>query len=655
MERPATPLGYRADIDGLRAVAVLAVIGFHAFPGRVHGGFIGVDVFFVISGFLISGILFQQEGRGGISFRDFYARRVRRIFPALLVLFAACLIAGAFLLLPGEYAQLGKHVVAGAGFVSNLVSWSEAGYFDVAADEKPLLHLWSLGIEEQFYIVWPLLLWIGWKLRWRRVAFCGGVLGLSFAANLWITARSVSSGFYLPLPRFWELAAGALLAHWTFSGNLERLSPRARSVASLAGAALVLGAAFGFNSTLNFPGAWAAIPVLGAALWIGAGPGAVLNRAILARAPMIWIGRISYPLYLWHWPLLSFARLVESRQPLTPIRCAAVGAAVVLAWATAEWIERPLRSTTRGAAKVAGLSAAMVVATLAGVVIMHASGFPDRPSIRGLEDNDDELIRTRESDPACLAWLGEKTSFNYCRARIAGPETLVLIGDSHAHSAFPGVSEIAAARGLSTVSLANADCPPLLGAVHPGPDEDATRCDRKVHAMVDAVATRPDVRKIFIITRGPYYLIGRRLNGAPAEGPMTAFPDNGMPAAEAFTRGLQATVDRLRAAGKEVFYVIENPELSFDPAACVERPLRRNRTDCSQPLELVRERQADYRLALSRVHGLSAVIDPLSDFCPAGRCEVVLKGKVLYADSDHLSLRGSSLQAEGSLAPYLTP
>src|SRR5688572_242044 len=209
---------YRPDVDGLRAVAVLAVLAFHAFPNVAPGGFAGVDVFFVISGFLISGIILGDLERGRFSFADFYWRRIRRIFPALVLVLAGCLGLGWLVLLPHEYAQLGKHVVAGAGFIANLAFWHEAGYFDSSAELKPLLHLWSLGVEEQYYLVWPLALFL--FRRWPR-AMLGMIIGVgavSFAANLWLVELRPNAAFYLPMTRFWELLVGSALAWFSIKG-----------------------------------------------------------------------------------------------------------------------------------------------------------------------------------------------------------------------------------------------------------------------------------------------------------------------------------------------------------------------------------------------------------------------------------------------------
>jgi len=203
---------YRPDIDGLRAVAVLAVVGFHAFPALVKGGFIGVDIFFVISGFLITTIIIGSLKRNSFSLLKFYSRRIKRIFPALLLVLIASIVIGGFTLLAGEFKQLSLHIAGGAGFISNFVYWKESGYFDNAADTKPLLHLWSLGIEEQFYIIWPILLWLAWKLRLNLFAIIIVLACISLALNIVTVADDGVAAFYSPQTRFWELLAGSVIA-----------------------------------------------------------------------------------------------------------------------------------------------------------------------------------------------------------------------------------------------------------------------------------------------------------------------------------------------------------------------------------------------------------------------------------------------------------
>ena len=285
---------YRADIDGLRAVAVSLVILYHGFPRTLTGGFVGVDVFFVISGFLISSNIFRTLEAGTFSFRDFYARRVRRIFPALAVVLAAVLGYGFIVLLPSELALLGRNVAGGAGFISNLVLWHEAGYFDQAAIYKPLLHLWSLGVEEQFYIVWPLALWLLHRFGLARMPFLIGIGIASFAFSLVVVAHGRTADFYSPLTRLWELDAGAVLAMLVPAGNGR--SSMGRNIVSLAGLGLILAATLGFDRAMAFPGWRAALPVAGAMLLIASGPAAIVNRRMLMARAAVFVGMISYPL-----------------------------------------------------------------------------------------------------------------------------------------------------------------------------------------------------------------------------------------------------------------------------------------------------------------------------------------------------------------------
>lgn len=395
MPTPSSPLthpSYRPDIDGLRAVAVLAVVGFHAFPSRLTGGFTGVDVFFVISGFLISTILFENLDRGSFRFAEFYARRVRRLFPALAVVMLACLTAGWFLLLADEFTQLGKHVAAGAGFVANLVLWSEAGYFDNSAETKPLLHLWSLGVEEQFYAIWPLFVWFAWKRNFNVLTLTILVLLLSFYLNLKGVKQTPVAVFYSPQTRFWELLCGSALA-WLTIYQKPMASPWAAKLdqglsqifyrtaidadgRTLANCCAWLGCfllGYGFwqiHTSLRFPGTWALLPVLGAVLLIFAGPMAWFNRRILANKIVVWFGLISFPLYLWHWPLLSFARIVVGEVPNSRIRIGAVLVAIVLSWLTMRFIEKPFRFSHHYVRlKIATLCAVMTVIALSGWLI----------------------------------------------------------------------------------------------------------------------------------------------------------------------------------------------------------------------------------------------------------------------------------------------
>lgn len=471
---------YRADIDGLRAIAVLSVVGFHAFPFWFKGGFIGVDIFFVISGFLISTIIIGSLERNSFSFVEFYSRRIKRIFPALLLVLIACFGFGWFVLLADEYEQLGKHIAAGAGFASNFVLWSESGYFDNAAETKPLLHLWSLSIEEQFYIVWPLLLWAAWKKRFNLLTIILLVAFVSFVLNIMGILKDAVAAFYSPQTRFWELLAGSTLAwvslymqsalsklkhkldNWlgviVYAHALETIGKKLRNVQSLFGGLLIAIAVFVITKEKSFPGWWALLPTLGAVLIISAGAHAWLNRTLFSNRILVWFGLISYPLYLWHWPLLSFARVAESETPSREIRIAAVGISILFAWLTYRLVEKPIRLGPHRKIKTAILVTLIMVVGYVGLNCWQHEGLKFRqaaqfrfsmdPTINAyatLIGADSNYISNMKNDrqaairaPYChLNKEGQtfseyKLGLDKCLTLQDNKKNILVLGDSHA-------------------------------------------------------------------------------------------------------------------------------------------------------------------------------------------------------------------------------
>ena len=391
---------YRPDIDGLRAVAVLAVVGFHAFPAWVTGGFIGVDIFFVISGYLISTIIFENLEKNTFSFKEFYSRRIKRIFPALILVLTVAFIFGWFVLLADEYKQLGSHIASGAIFISNFTLWSEAGYFDNSADSKPLLHLWSLGIEEQFYIIWPLLLWLAWRSNFNLLLITVIIAISSFILNMKGIEHDINATFYSPQTRIWELLSGSVLAWATlykknklinfenrvdavFTSITLRMKCEVRSkilpnILSVIGFLLLVYGFWRINKDLNFPGKWAILPVAGAIFILMAGSKAWINSVILSNKVLIWFGLISFPLYLWHWPILSFARIVEGDVLSWDIRILAIFFSIALAWLTYKFIERPIRTGGKSKLSVILLVALMSIIGLFGYIVFKNDGLAFR-------------------------------------------------------------------------------------------------------------------------------------------------------------------------------------------------------------------------------------------------------------------------------------
>jgi peptidoglycan/LPS O-acetylase OafA/YrhL len=440
-----TESGYRPDIDGLRAIAVLSVVAFHAFPELARGGFVGVDIFFVISGYLITSILIRNLEGGNFSFLQFYSRRIRRIFPALLLVLMTCLAFGAFALFTDELQQLGKHVAGGAGFVSNLVLWNESGYFDNSADTKPLLHLWSLGIEEQFYIAWPFLLWVAFRLRLNLLLAISALAGISFALNTHGVKINSIATFYSPQTRFWELLCGALLA----CDLVPPPSLRQGFCLSIAGLTLIGAGLYFIGVDAAFPGWLALLPTLGAALIIAAGREAIPNRIILSSRILVWFGLISFPLYLWHWPLLSFARIVEGARPNSTLRAGLVGAAILLSWATFRLLENPIRRGDHAIFKTSALLLAAVVPAAIGLycykigTTVHDDadgiGAPEAqfvgPSTPWKYDINDICMKKYplEGSDKYLWW--------FCMLQRDAPPTVIMLGDSRTNDFFPGFAK----------------------------------------------------------------------------------------------------------------------------------------------------------------------------------------------------------------------
>lgn len=475
---------YRPDIDGLRALAVLSVVIFHVFPEYLPSGFIGVDIFFVISGFLICTIIFANLNRGSFCFIDFYSRRIRRIFPALIVVLISCWVIAWFALLPEEFKSLGKHILGGAGFVSNIVLWSESGYFDTASSAKPLLHLWSLGIEEQFYLVWPLLMWLTFRVKASFLCATLLILVVSFILNIVLISSAPIATFYSPLTRVWELLFGALLA-WmllpvyqskkdalqALGGSLSLAQKNGCAFIGLASIGLSLGL---IRESSDFPGWWALLPVIGSTLLLLAGPNAWINRRILSSKVMVWFGLISFPLYLWHWPLLAFSKIINGNHSFV-IRVCLVFISIALAWLTYKLVEKPLRFgrafNTAKVKVVWGLLFVMGVAAYMGYAAYIRDGIPvQRMLFRSSNPMLNEILTYKfQTGPAwrmgdCyLTEQQQASEFKDCGATLdPRKSTIFLWGDSHAAHLYPGFRKIHGDQ-YNLVYRAASACPPLMG------------------------------------------------------------------------------------------------------------------------------------------------------------------------------------------------
>jgi peptidoglycan/LPS O-acetylase OafA/YrhL len=455
---------YRPDIDGLRAIAVSLVVFHHAFPQILPSGFIGVDLFFVISGFLITTIIFQNLERGSFSFLDFYVRRIKRIFPALILVLVACLVYGWFSLFPADYKQLGKHTLAGAAFVSNFAFWYESGYFDGDSKLKPLLHLWSLGIEEQYYIFWPLIAWLAWKKKVNLLKVCLVLLVVSLIVNIVTVKHNAVAAFFSPASRFWELLIGSVLAYMKLHHQNANDATRNNLSAWLGLCLLIVGGVF-IDPERSFPGFWALLPTLSAYLLISAGSHAWFNRVVLSNRLLVWIGLISFPLYLWHWPLLVFAKQSSALQPSVQLLLSMVAISIAMAWLTYRLIERPIRFGKReGGRKALFLSLLLIIIGYLGFNIYKRDGLSFRmpPALQKIASYTNDYYN--DSNYTCLIQNSDKDieAPSPCFHKIGNTNKSILLwGDSYAWAMYAGINKVASPQA-NVYLMGKAGCPPIL-------------------------------------------------------------------------------------------------------------------------------------------------------------------------------------------------
>lgn len=631
---------YRADIDGLRALAVTAVVTFHAFPDALPGGFVGVDIFFVISGFLITHILRHETADGSFSIRVFYARRIRRLFPALVLVLGVTLVVGWAILLQDEFRMLGKHTRAAASFIANIVYWKEAGYFDADAELKPLLHLWSLGIEEQFYILWPLLIALAYRFKIPFLALAGGLGLASFGANLHLMGKDPAAAFFLPHPRFWELILGGLLAtletrrrvpavHLNLTGPGSR-PPKIwrREISALTGLVLIAIAVTQMDKTVSFPGWWALLPTLGAVLLIGAGPRTWTARRLLSFRPMVWLGLISYPLYLWHWPLLAYAKILYIDPPPSPIRALLVAVALMAAWLTYRFVEQPIsklaRSPTQAKPVLRGLCAGLFMMLVAGLLVR--GGIPPE-RLHGL--------RALSEARGDMSYPGDAA------ASVTGiaDQSILFLGDSSIMQYYPRLQRLVQEQPGKTLNVlmeTSAGCPPI-----PGLNRKSRReCADNIGAGFTRAAA-DDVKTVVIgsawsglARQGDYYWVD--------DASQKTMNLNNLPQLEAALARLRNAIVRLRQQGKAVHVVLAAPvgkdiapdALGFSrlqrnpPLPIRTAPLAAQLTARAYFNDRIRElaEQADAR-----------IIDPMDWFCANGVCQFTdAQGNPYFTDGMHL-------------------
>lgn len=639
-----TRFAYRPDIDGLRTLAVMPVILFHAGATWLPGGFVGVDIFFVISGYLISKIILREVQAGEFSFLRFYERRLRRIVPALLVMLLITVMLFQVIALPDQAQGAAESGIAALLSVSNIYFWLESGYFAPTAEFMPLLHTWSLAVEEQFYLIFPVILMAIWKLRLplRPVILAGTVL--AFAIGVWLSVNKSSVAYYLLPARVWELAAGAVIA----SGAVPQIRNTVlREVIPALGIALILFAIFWIRSDMIFPGWVALIPCLGAAMIIHAGGQSWVARRILAAPPMVFVGLLSYSLYLWHWPVLAALRVRSASIHLDPVvAIAAIMLTFLLAWLSWRYVERPFRTpqgmTTRRMVTLLGTGSAMILAISATSVWM--SGFPGRLS----DQARDMLAAAADIDPltASCETMGEGRDCRF--GNPDAPVTYAIIGDSHA-AALRAAVEASGLMGDEAGTLYWFGNCPLLEGAELRNYFDRAGCTAFKSTVWDEIAGKDGLRTVILAGRWPFQMTGL----LPEDGgsfrtwlvDAETIAVSGAENAAVMERSLLRTIDRLTAAGLEVVIIGSVPEPGFNVPHTVAMALHAGvESPGGIRRELIEARagEADNlldRLARSK-NGVRFV--PLwAAFCNDTWCDIARNGVPIFYDSDHLSYTGS--------------
>ncbi|MCL4065353.1 acyltransferase [Pseudomonas sp. GX19020] len=577
-------LNYRPDIDGLRTLAVVPVVLFHAGIPGFSGGYVGVDVFFVISGYLITSILLREMSSGQYSLARFYERRIRRIFPALIAMLTFVIVFAPLSLLPSELRTLPREILGTILFLANIVFWREADYFATAAEEKPLLHMWSLGVEEQFYIFAPLALWLVFRYARRAIHIVIGItLITSLALSIIFTPSSPSMAFYLLPTRAWELLVGALIA----AGLPKARDQRVAEALAAFGLVLLLYAIFAFDPGMEFPGYVAIVPVLGSALIIQFAKGTVIGKFLSLRA-FVGIGLISYSLYLWHWPLTVFFRDWGALSELSG-KFTVVALSVIAAWLSWRFVERPFRNPEKWPSRRLTIAAAMAASTLcvAAAVIHLTNGWPSRFSAEAVAF-DDARGDVSPDRAACHISGGLRSPERWCR--LGGEPNVALWGDSHGVEMARALSD----GGTPILQITYSACPPARGYA------PLNRPDCGAHNQIVLKALRDDKSIDQVVLVANYRL----------------YSDDAL-------RGITESAEALRSAGKTVLVLEQAPSPGHNVPSMLAAGVREPFPSSETPII---------------ISGMSGMLRYTESLCPGGLCPLQIAGMPILFDDGHLSM-----------------
>ena len=643
MTSQTSVIRHRPEIDGLRSLAVLPVVLFHAASPWLPGGYLGVDLFFVISGFLISSIIFREVELGSFSFAGFYERRIRRIIPALAATLLCTLVAGHFILTPGEYEEFFQSLTATASFSSNIYFFLKSGYFEALSESRPLLHTWSLSVEEQFYLLFPILALLLHRLvgHWKPFIITA-IIVLSACIALHWGRTATDLGFYATPARVWELLAGTMAA-WFYARMSPRPMPGAISKLLEAACLAAILISYELVEFLPLPTGLLALPsVVSTAILLVIMKQDSLAGRLLSWRPSVAVGLISYSMYLVHQPVLVFTRVMSQGELSTEATTFALALIAVLSWLSWRFVEQPFRSLSFLSRKaIFGLAGAVTTACILLGIVGHAlQGFPQR-----FDPHIVKLAATAQPSPfrdSCHTWGTDyRKPRDACRFFVDSPSWATL-GDSHSIELAYALAERLRPANDGVVTLSFSGCMPALSisTINPG-------CQAWTKEAVSFLESDTSLRNVVIAYRHGAYVTGYGGGWGDLHGGGRHYASASDPGAlDAYWESFKDLVSRIAASGKQVYVIMPIPDLPMPVEVFVFRlRLPVENTTSTVP------RQEPWRnfagiearfAALGEIPGVH-VIDPDETLCDAGHCRYMGNGEVLYFDDNHLSVAGAEL------------
>ena len=645
-------LKYNSSIDGLRGIAISLVLLFHIWPEYFSFGYVGVDIFFVLSGYLITQIIYTKLETNSFSLKEFYRNRIRRIFPALIVVLSITMLIGYLFLFPIELEQLGKHVKSSAFFYENFRLIGEVGYWDESAALKPLLHFWSLAIEEQFYIFWPLILILLFKLRINIIVSLIVLFIMLFLIPLVFEVDK----FYHTFSRAWELALGGLV--FIISYKYKKIFEVLNKYKVLIYIAFIISISFSYNN-ISFSTYKTLLVVMFSALLV-LSLSSEKSKTIFSNNILVFIGLISFPLYLWHYVFISYSHIFGLKLDII-IGLSLIFISILFSYLTYRYIE--IYSRAKNSYRFAlGLFVIVLALGFLGNFISKKEGLPNRTHLESNENFEKQFIRTPAQNDLGVSLLtkvlGYKPTNNYIKSTSddISKKYVLVIGDSHAHTSYHGFALELKKYGYETILLANSSCPPYLGGAMGKNINDLNQCQKKIDTTYELINSKLDIQKVILTTRMGYiYDIGFGVvddGGKPWNYHYEGFftNQNNYNQKQNFFEVVEKTFSYFENNKKvEFYYLMENPELGFSPKNCMIRPFNLFPNNCILTLDSYLNRAGEYRkfiYNLSKKYKNINIIDPKDMYCDDKYCYAIKNGKMLYADDDHHSLNGSLEQAK---------